>query len=89
MEVVMIYEDAHGLVGAAETYQDAIKLLILNEEIYEDFEIERPNGEFSTIIEDLGADWEKVLLSWNTLKFNEYFDGCYYCWTQEVFKAEN
>lgn len=88
MKVIVMHEDNHGMVGLAETFQDAVKYLIKHKWLDEKFEVWQPNDETTTIIEDLGIDWVEIILGWDIQKFNEYFEGCFNLCTEEIFKAE-
>lgn len=86
-KVIVIYEDNHGMIGLAETYEDAIKFLINCKWLTENFEIEE-DGDIFTIKELLGNNWELTLLLFDINRFNEYFDGSFYLGKMDVYKAK-
>ena len=86
--VITIEEDNHGLIGIAETFSDAIDFLISQDWLNEKCEMYDGDGNYKTIIEDLGVSWVDTILSWDWYKFNEYFEGLFYLNVEQVYKAE-
>lgn len=87
--VITIQEDNHGLIGIAETFSDAVNFLIKEDWLNEKCEMYYSEyGDNKTIIEDLGASWLDIILSWDCYKFNEYFDGLFYLNVEEVYKTD-
>ena len=88
MNVVVIHEDNHGMIGLAETYADAVFYLVKENWLDENCELYDGDGNYKTISEDLGEEWFVIILEWSMDKFNEYFEGCFYLNNDTIFKAE-
>ena len=87
--VVLIEEDNHGNIGIAKDYPSAIDFLINQGWLDESFELYDGNYDTTkTILEELGKEWKSIILSWNTEKFNEYFDCLFYLNIEEVYGAD-
>ena len=87
--VYLIEEDNHGNIGVAKDYSSAINFLIDSDWLDGNFELYDGNyGTTKTILEDLGEDWKNIILSWDTEKFNEYFDCLFYLIIEEVYGAD-
>lgn len=83
--VYLIEEDNHGNIGVAKDYSSAIDFLINNNWLDENYELYEGDGTYKTIKEDLGEKWKKVILSWDTEIFNNYFEGCFYLTIKGVY----
>ena len=89
MRVITIQEENHGYIGIAKTYADAVHFLVKNDwlseltEVYKEGDFE----EVTTIAEDLGEDWFQKMLHWSMDEFAEYFDGCFYLNSEEVYEV--
>ena len=86
--VITIEEENHGLIGIAETFSDAVDFLISQDWLNERCEMYDGDGNYKTIIEDLGVSWVDIILGWDWYKFNEYFEGLFYLNVEQVYKAE-
>jgi hypothetical protein len=86
MRVITVAEDNHGQIGIAKTYEDAVHFLVKNNWLDELTEIYVGDETYKTVIEDLGEDWLAVMLDWSIEKFGEYFDGCFYLDSVEVYE---
>lgn len=87
MRVITIEEENHGQIGIAKTYTDAVHFLVENHWLDELTEIYVGDENYKTVIEDLGENWLAVMLDWSMEKFGEYFDGCFYLNSVEVFEV--
>ena len=87
MRVVTIEEDNHGQIGIAKTYADAVHFLVNDGWLSALTEIYCGDEGFKTMIEDLGEDWLAVILDWSMEKFCEYFEGCFYLNSVEVYEV--
>ena len=85
--VVLIEEENHGMIGVAKDYPSAVDCLINENWLDENFELYE-NDNVKTVKEDLGEEWKEVILSWDTEKFNEYFDCLFYLNIEEVYGTE-
>ena len=84
--VVTIQEDNHGLIGIAKDYPSAIDFLVNENWLDENFEIYDDGFcHCKSIKDDLDKNWKEKILSWDTEKFNEYFEGCFYLVIEEVY----
>ena len=87
--VILIEEDNHGVIGVAKDYPSAIDCLVNENWLDENFEFYDGNyGTTKTILEDLGKEWKSIILSWDTEKFNEYFDCLFYLKIEGVYGTE-
>lgn len=86
MRVVTVAEDNHGQIGIAKSYEDAVHFLVNEHWLDELTEIYVGDETYKTVIEDLGENWLAVMLDWSMEKFCEYFDGCFYLNSVEVFE---
>lgn len=86
MRVITIAEDNHGQIGIAKSYTDAVHFLVEQNWLDELTEIYCGDEVYKTVIEDLGENWLAVMLDWSMEKFCEYFDGCFYLNSVEVFE---
>ena len=86
--VITIEEENHGLIGIAKTFSDAVDFLISQDWLNERCEMYDGDGNYKTIIEDLGVSWVDIILGWDWYKFNEYFKGLFYLNVEQVYKAE-
>lgn len=92
MNVILIYEDNHGLVGIANNYYNAAKWLITNNWITDNTEICIGKNEYSykwtPIKNALGEDWaDKMLDLWDIDNFNDYWEGSFHLKLVEVFQG--
>jgi len=76
MKVVVIYENNHGMIGIANNYYNAIRLLLEEQWItYETTIYNRKTSHWDFIEEYLGENWEEDLLNECDLDtFNEIFE---------------
>ena len=87
MLVVTIEEDNHGLIGIAITYADAVHMLVNEHWLGELTELYDGDGNYKTVIEDLGEEWFTKMLEWSMEEFNEYFEGCFFLNSQHVYEV--
>ena len=87
MRVITIEEDNHGQIGIAKTYADAVHFLVNDSWLGALTEIYCGDEVYKTVIEDLGEDWLAVILNWSMEKFCEYFEGCFYLNSVEVYEV--
>ena len=87
MRVVTIEEDNHGQIGIAKTYADAVHFLVNDGWLSALTEIYCGDEVYKTVIEDLGENWLAVILDWSMEKFCEYFEGCFYLNSVEVYEV--
>ena len=78
--IILISEENHGPIGAAENIETAIKFLIetdwinANTEIYND----NDSDDFILIKELFGDNWQEKLYHMNSHDIRELFDGAFY-----------
>lgn len=87
-EVYLIEEENHGIIGVAKDYPSVIDFLIDSNWLDENFEVWVNDGEYltQTIKEQLGEDWVAIMKNdWSIEQFSNYFDGCFYLTTEEVY----
>ena len=83
--VILIEEDNHGNIGIAKDYLSAIDFLI-NDWLDSKFEVYcGVFDETKSIKKDLGENWKNVIKSWDCEKFNQYFEGCFCLYIEEVY----
>lgn len=92
MNVILINEDNHGLVGVANNYYNAVKWLIAEDWISDTTEICVGENEYSyewkPLKEVLGEDWaDKMLEQWDIENFNDYWEGSFLLQSVEVFQG--
>ena len=90
MRVITIAEDNHGQIGIAMTYADAVHFLVKHNWLDDNFEVWVDNEEHltQTIKENLGDEWFTVVLEWSLEQFNEFFEGCLYLNSEEVYEVD-
>ena len=76
MNIVIIHEDNHGVLGVAKDYDSAIDFLVQNQWLTTDVEVLNSIEEFVPI-KELGLDIETIR-SWDIEAFNDFFDGIFY-----------
>lgn len=93
MNVIIIKEECHGLIGIADSIIHAIDFLInenwLNE--YTDIFQYAGNDKWTeiSIKKRFGVDWEKTIKQFNLEELNDVFDGCFYFSEETVYKGED
>lgn len=92
MNVILIHEDNHGLVGVANNYYNAVKWLIANDWITDNTEIcvgeDCYNYQWQPLKEVFGEDWaDKMLEQWDIDNFNDYWEGSFHLEPAEVFQG--
>lgn len=88
MRVITIEEENHGQIGIAMTYADAVHMLVNQNWLSELYEIyDSSFQDTRLIVDDLGAEWFTTILHWTMEQFNEYFDGCFYLNSEEVYEV--
>ena len=76
MNIIIIHEDNHGVLGVAKDYDSAIDFLAQNQWLTTDVEVLNSIEEFVPI-KELGLDIETIR-SWDIEAFNDFFDGIFY-----------
>ena len=92
MNVILIHEDSHGLVGVANNYYNAVKWLIAKDWISDNTEISIGENEYSyewaSVKNTLGENWaDKMLDQWDIDDFNDYWTGLFRLEPVEVFQG--
>ena len=92
MKVIIIQEDNHGLIGIAKNYISAIDFLVNENWIDENYEVwvDELDEDYikQSIKDNLGENWKEIVSTWNTEKFNNFFDGSFYLTIEDVYGAE-
>lgn len=84
--VFEICEDGHGNIGLAKNYESVIDFLIDSNWLDEGYEVYcGAYDETKTIKKDLGENWQDIIKSWDYEKFNQYFEGCFYLYIEEIY----
>lgn len=76
MNIIIIHEDNHGVLGVAKDYDSAIDFLVQNQWLTTDVEVLNSIEELVPI-KELGLDIETIR-SWDIEAFNDFFDGIFY-----------
>ncbi len=88
MRVITIQEENHGHICIAKTYADAVHFLVKDGWLSELTAVYKEDFDTTVlVIDDLGAEWFAKMLHWTMEKFNEYFDGCFYLNSEEVYEV--
>jgi len=92
MNVILINEDNHGLIGVANNYYNAADWLIINDWISDTTEIcigeDEHSYRWKPLKDVLGEDWEdKMLDQWDINDFNDYWEGSFYLERVEVYQG--
>ena len=84
MDVIMVHEDNHRILGVAINYTSAIDMLVENKWL-DTFltEIYVGNYEYKTL-DELGITIEDIK-KWGIDKFNEEFDGLFYLDVDKIY----
>lgn len=83
MDVIIIHEENHGIIGVAYDYESAVGYLV--NQRWLPAEILDKREEWHPIDELLGDDWLDKLLSWDIDNFNTFFEGSFYLQIEAVF----
>lgn len=76
MNVIVIHEDNHGMIGVAKDYESAINFLLQNHWLDSEFEIMDEHCNWVSL-KDLNISIGDIR-QMDINKFNEFFDGCFY-----------
>ena len=76
MNIIIIHEDNHGILGVAKDYDSAINFLLQNQWLTADTEVLNSIGEWISL-KELGFDIETIR-SWDIEAFNDFFEGIFY-----------
>ena len=76
MNIIIIHEDNHGVLGVAKDYDSAINCLVQNQWLTTDIEVLNSIEEFVSL-KELGLDIETIR-SWDIETFNDFFEGIFY-----------
>ena len=85
--VYLIEEDNHGNIGIAKDYLSAIDFLVDSDWLDSNFEVycDAFDDETKSIKKDIGENWKDVIKSWDCETFNQYFEGCFCLYIEEVY----
>ena len=84
MDVIMVHEDNHGILGVAINYTSAIDMLVENKWLDTVLtKIYVGNYEYKTL-DELGITIEDIK-KWGIDKFNEEFDGLFYLGVAKIY----
>lgn len=88
MRVITVEEENHGMIGIAKSYADAVHMLVNQDWLSELTEVYKEGFDDTvTVAEDLSEDWFQKMLHWSMDEFAEYFDGCFYLNSEEVYEV--
>lgn len=92
MTVIVINEESHGFLGVAKDYKSAVEYLYQMNWLNEEFELSEYNfqkktWDCPTISEKLGPNWLDIICSWTITEFNDYFEGMFTFWEEEVWEG--
>jgi hypothetical protein len=88
MRVITVEEENHGMIGIAKSYADAVHMLVNQDWLSELTEVYKEGfDDIVTVAEDLGEDWFQKMLHWSMDEFAEYFNGCFYLNSEEVYEV--
>lgn len=76
MNIIIIHEDNHGVLGVAKDYDSAINCLLQNHWLSADTEILNSIEEWVSL-KELGLDIGTIR-KWDIEAFNDFFDGNFY-----------
>ena len=76
MNIIIIHEDNHGVLGVAKDYDSAINFLVQNQWLTTDIEVINSIEELVSL-KELGLDIETIR-GWDIEAFNNFFDGIFY-----------
>lgn len=93
MNVILIDEENHGLIGIAKDYKSALIFLFNNHWIDDNTEICTGDDEYSyqwdNVKNVLGEDWvDKMTDEWDIDTFNDYWEGSFCLSVEEVIGTE-
>ena len=92
MNVIIIKEEDHGLIGIADSIIHAIDFLINENWLNEYTDVFQYAGDDkwteSSIKERFGVSWEKIIKQFNLEELNEVFDGGFYFSEETVCSGE-
>ena len=87
-KVVLIYEESHSLIRVAINYYAAATFLIEHNWLDEDTMV-WDGKTHKEVLKILGTEWKDLILNWWSLeKFNEFFEGVFYLYPEEVYDGE-
>ena len=76
MNVIVISEDEHGMIGIAKDYESAIDFLIKEDWLNSEFEIVN-NDDNCVSLKDLNMSIDDIK-QMGIDEFNKFFEGCFY-----------
>ena len=88
MNVLLIHEDNHGVIGAAIDVDKVVSFLKRDGWLCETTEVYHNNGSkwvWEPIYKAYSEDWEDFLRSLTIEQFNEVWEGCFYLEEEKVF----
>lgn len=92
MNVILIDEENHGLIGVAKDYKSALMFLVNNHWIDDHTEICTGEDEYSfkweIVSEVFGEDWLDKMMEWDIPNFNDYWKGSFCLSVEEVIGTE-
>lgn len=83
MNVILINEDNHGLIGVAKDYESAIDCLLQNDWLNSSLEVMDEDYNCNTL-KDLNISIDDIK-QMDIDKFNEFFDGIFYLDVDKVW----
>lgn len=87
MTCIIIRGDNNGIVGIAANYKSAIKFLIEEDGLSDDFEIYSDEKEKWISLSEWRSNWKEYLLSCDIDQFNVIVDGQFYLEDYDIFNA--
>lgn len=76
MNVIIIHEDNHGVIGVAKDYESAINFLLQEHWLTVNIEVLNSIEEWTTL-KELGLDIGTIK-KWDIEAFNDFFEGIFY-----------
>ena len=86
MKVLIVREDNHGIITIAKDFASAIKFLIEDKWLDEDYCVFHNWEQHITIKKDLGSNWLEKVEQMGIEKFNKYFHGGFNLESREVYE---
>lgn len=90
MTVIVMNEENHGFLGIAKDYKAALKYLCQTNWLNKDTEInqydDKKGWKYIPISKILGENVIETLSLWTITEFNDFFDGMFTLWEEEVWE---
>ena len=78
MKVINIDEECHGHIGIATNFETTVDFLVKKGWLTWYSEVYTDSGEWKSMKDLLGEEWEKKVRSWTLNQFNDVFEGSFY-----------